>query len=339
MSEAKADFRQLSCPELLWRSGRDSLPMVLDVPQQLRPAEMTAYIARQRDDILSAISQYGAIVIRGASYSDAADLADVGRALALEVRSYPAFTDNYRKPVAPGVVASSSVAAGFPVPPHTEHDTVAALNALSPSIRGLLLGCSFVKTVSHMSTAGLQANFGTLERRAIDETCAAFGVEATWRRRNISFILSGPCLVRHPTTREEALSCFWTAATLHFFFRQYHHLPGASQFMSAVCRTFPCWLVTALLRNAHPYFRHNYRYSFIKHDKVLQLTIEQQLSIERAVWNNTTAFHWEEGDILLIDNIKVAHSRLPYIAPRSIVASVFNYYDALPLALQPTGGR
>jgi len=44
-------------------------------------------------------------------------------------------------------------------------------------------------------------------------------------------------------------------------------------------------------------------------------------ALREVIWHNTTAFRWQRGDLLLIDNLAVSHGRNPYRGPRQIVVA------------------
>ncbi|HLU66969.1 MAG TPA: TauD/TfdA family dioxygenase [Kofleriaceae bacterium] len=54
---------------------------------------------------------------------------------------------------------------------------------------------------------------------------------------------------------------------------------------------------------------------------------EMNDAISRAVWDAAILFAWREGDVLLLDNIRMAHGRLNVAGPRRIAAALGNLYD------------
>lgn len=41
-----------------------------------------------------------------------------------------------------------------------------------------------------------------------------------------------------------------------------------------------------------------------------------------VIWNNLVANPWQTGDVVLIDNFRVAHGRLPYTGPREVIVAM-----------------
>ena len=56
--------------------------------------------------------------------------------------------------------------------------------------------------------------------------------------------------------------------------------------------------------------------------------------IQLAAWNNAIAFKWRAGDMLILDNISYAHSRLNVHKPRKIIAAMADPYDVREYAEQ-----
>jgi hypothetical protein len=44
--------------------------------------------------------------------------------------------------------------------------------------------------------------------------------------------------------------------------------------------------------------------------------------INRVYWRNAIGFTWRAGDILMLDNMLIAHARNPYSGPRKIVVAM-----------------
>lgn len=49
---------------------------------------------------------------------------------------------------------------------------------------------------------------------------------------------------------------------------------------------------------------------------------EELDEVRKVMWDNSIAFRWERGDVLLLDNYLVAHGRNPYEGPRKILVAM-----------------
>lgn len=45
-------------------------------------------------------------------------------------------------------------------------------------------------------------------------------------------------------------------------------------------------------------------------------------TVRRVMWDNAVAFPWQPGDLLVVDNILVAHGRLPFDGPRKVLVAM-----------------
>jgi alpha-ketoglutarate-dependent taurine dioxygenase len=316
---------------------------------------MTTQLGGAKAFISSSMAHHGAVLVRRTGYQTPDQFLELLDALRFQSSSYPYFTDNYRLPRNRGVVNASSTTANLPVPPHTEqafnrfrpgvvafmcirpaerggqtplHDCVAAFSELPETIQNQLLECSFCKVTTGISERGLVSNFNTTDKATINSICERFGVVWSWHGNSLSFTTKGPCVTKHPTTGEIALSAFWTIASLHFFFKHYSSIPGSDPVLGRLCRAMPLRLFDFMARHFHPFFRTDYRFFFEGRGGQTAISLNAQREINRVLWKNTVIFQWLSEDVLLIDNIRMGHSRFPFVPPREVVASVCDYYDA-----------
>ena len=55
-----------------------------------------------------------------------------------------------------------------------------------------------------------------------------------------------------------------------------------------------------------------------------KMTEAEAKELGKAEWKNAAIFQWQQGDILLIDNLQVAHSRLNTTLQRKILTAFGN---------------
>ena len=135
-------------------------------------------------------------------------------------------------------------------------------------------------------------------REERDELCRQAGTEFEWREGNgLRTRQSAPAIVRHPETGE-----------LAFFNQlQLHHVsclePAVRESLTSLMSE------EDLPRNV--YYGDGSRIE----DSVMQ-------QIGGVYRENAVAFPWEPGDVLMLNNMLVAHSRNPYVGPRKIVVAM-----------------
>jgi len=58
---------------------------------------------------------------------------------------------------------------------------------------------------------------------------------------------------------------------------------------------------------------------------------EQMEELDRLYWKTAKAFPWQNGDIIMLDNMLVAHARKPFTGARKIVVAMGEMVDGASL--------
>lgn len=143
-----------------------------------------------------------------------------------------------------------------------------------------------------------QTVFGTEDRASVEEQCRGKGIRAEWKdgnRLRVSTVL--PVVARHP--RSGALSWFNHATFFHV-------------------STLETAMQEILLEE------------FAEHDLPTNTFYGDGSPIEASVLDElreiyrqeTVSFLWEQGDVMLLDNVLTAHGRAPYAGPRKILVGM-----------------
>jgi len=150
--------------------------------------------------------------------------------------------------------------------------------------------------------------FRTGERAAVEDYCRSSGFERQWLPdEGLRISQRAPAVARHPVTGE-----------LVFFNQvQLHH----ASFLEPEVRESLLALVgeDGLPRNVY------YGDGSPVPDDVMR-------EIEKLYWRLAVQFRWQEGDILLVDNMIMAHARNPYSGERKILVAMGDMLDKKALA-------
>jgi alpha-ketoglutarate-dependent taurine dioxygenase len=292
-----------------------------------------SWAARHREALRTAVTEHGAVVVRGLGLRDAAEVGAVFRGLATGLMTErEAFAS--RRTYADGVYSSSkwpqnqpmcmhhelSYALEFPglmlfacleAPTRGGATAVADAPTVLRALPGELVrrfereGWLLVRTYNEEIGASVADAFGTEDRRAVERYCAANAIEfewqpdgglRTWQRRS--------AVVTHPVTGQR---CWFNQVA---FLNEWTIAPEIREYLVDVYG--PDGLpFTTRFGNGDP----------IGEDVVQLLTTLYEESTVREPW--------QAGDLMLVDNIRTAHSREAFEGPRQVLVAMA---DAVRLA-------
>jgi alpha-ketoglutarate-dependent taurine dioxygenase len=159
-------------------------------------------------------------------------------------------------------------------------------------------GLMYIRNFTPGLDVGWQQFFHTEDRGAVEAICKREGTRCEWRTDGgLRLRQPAQAVTRHPRTGE------WT------FFNQ--------------------------VQLHHPYFlpaevRQSLRSLFREDDLPRTVTYGDGTPIEETVlerlavlyWETAVSFPWQAGDLIVLDNMLVAHARKPYVGPRKIVVAM-----------------
>lgn len=192
-------------------------------------------------------------------------------------------------------------------------DARRAYQLLSPELRDRFLHkqLRYIRNYTRGLDVSWQDFFQTGDRTVVEAYCRQAGIEWEWRPNDgLRTVQVRPAIAQHPTTGE------W------LFFNQIllHHLSCLE-----------------------PAVQDSLLSLFGADNLPRQVEYGDGTPIEAAVVDDiqamyqqvTVKFPWQQGDILLLDNMLTAHSRAPFIGPRKIVVAMGELQQASFLAQQP----
>ena len=139
--------------------------------------------------------------------------------------------------------------------------------------------------------------FRTDDPEAVSAYCRNASMDFEWRGDNLRTRQRRAAVSKHPKTNE----------TVFFNQIQLHHISCVDASLREALFSF--FALEELPRNVY------YGDGGSIEDATVQTIID-------TYWQNAVSFLWQKGDILMLDNMLIAHGRLPYVGSRKIVVAM-----------------
>ena len=314
-----------------------SSPMALLPDVELQPgkpamlrAEATAdapgWAGEHREALRAVVAEHGAVVVRGLGLSDAAATAAVFRRLATTLMiEREAFAR--RQVYADGVYSSATWPANQPMCMHHElsyrlevpslllfaclsapttggatavSDSPTVLDGLPKDLTDRFDRDGWLLTRSYNDEIGatLEEAFGTEDRAAVESYCRANQIGFGWQPDGeLRTRQRRSAVVRHPRTGER---CFFNQIA---FLNEWTIDPEVREY-----------LVDMYGADGLPF-----NTGFGTGEPLTEGIVELINAVYEA---NTVREPWQAGDLMLVDNIRTAHSREAYQGPREILVGM-----------------
>ncbi|MGW2618058.1 TauD/TfdA family dioxygenase [Streptomyces sp. NPDC001500] len=301
--------------------GRPAVVTVVDA------SDPAAWAARHHEALYRIVASQGAVLVRGLGLSDAAGAAAVLKVLGNDLMSEreafaPRWTYDDR------IYSSSKWPPNQPMCMHHELSyavefpatmafaclsapTVGGATALADAGRVLQQLPSdlvdrferegWLLTRSYNEDIGVpwEEAFGTTDRSEVERYCAANDISFAWRGRELRTSQRRPAVLRHPADGQR----LWFNQIA--FLNQWTMAPEVREY-----------LVDVYGREGLPF-----NTSFGDGDEVT----EDVVALINKVYDSVTvAEPWRPGDVMLVDNLRMAHSRLPYEGAREVLVAMAN---------------
>ncbi|HJY46118.1 MAG TPA: TauD/TfdA family dioxygenase [Propionibacteriaceae bacterium] len=303
------------------------------------PGEGPSWAAQHKDALRGAVAEHGSVLVRGLGLRDAAEVSAVFRQLSNGLMiEREAFAS--RQVYADGVYSSATWPANQPMCMHHElsytlefpglmlfaclsaptrggatavADSRAVLNALPAELVTRFERDGWMLTRSYNEEIGatVAEAFGTDDRSAVEAYCHANGIGYewqpdgglhTWQRRS--------AVVHHPVTGQR---CWFNQIA---FLNEWTIDPEVREY-----------LVDMYGEDGLPF---NTRFG---NGDPIGADVVQLLN--QIYEDNTVREPWQAGDLMLVDNIRTAHSREAYQGPREILVGMA---DPIRLDILPSNG-
>jgi len=321
-------------------------------------AELAAWIEARRPWIEDRLLRHGAILFRGFCVFDPAGFERVIRGVSPDLkRDY--LGTSPRDALTPCVFSASELPAVYPIPQHCEMsflpepparlffgclvapggpggetplvDFGKVFRDLDARIRDRFVakGVRIIRNYAGPEGGSRfdlwklkrwDEMFGTTDRAAVEARCRANGFEFTWRPGGLLRLEHNqPAARPHPVSGDPV----W------FNHSQVFHLSAApGEYRRIIERRVDFLEVKLLARVASPMVAMKRRFVRTE-DQAMHCTYgdgeeipdRDMEAVRDAIWANMVFFPWRRGDVLAIDNARIAHGRMPYRGPRKIVVA------------------
>ena len=285
-----------------------------------------SWAAEHREALRAVVAEHGSVLVRGLELRDAAETGAVFQRLATGLMTErEAFAS--RQTYADGVYSATKWPANQPMCMHHElsytlefpglllfaclspptaggatavADSPTVLDALPTELvdrferEGWLLTRSYNDEIG----ASFAEAFGTEDRGAVERYCRANAIEFAWQPDGeLRTRQRRSAVVRHPVTGQR---CWFNQIP---FLNEWTIAPEVREY-----------LVDVYGADGLPF---NTRFG--NGDPIGQDVVEL---LNKVYEDNTAREPWQAGDLLLVDNVRTAHSREPFQGPREVLAAM-----------------
>ncbi len=171
---------------------------------------------------------------------------------------------------------------------------------IPPEVREPFLrrGVAYVRNLGGAAGLGWETVFQTTDRRVMEQYCRAAGIEFEWKGENrVRTRQVRRAAARHPRTGE--MVWFNHAVVLH---------------------------VSTLPPSLGGMLRKMFKEEDLPNNTTFgdgsSIPAEALDDVRQAYLAEEVTFPWSEGDVLLVDNMLVAHGRRPFVGPRRVVVGM-----------------
>jgi len=307
----------------------EGVPPVL-IESHLESLELGAWCENNLSVIRELLQKHGGILFRGFNTEGPETLTNFTHAIQLQLMNYMEGATP-RKAVGNNVYTSTEFPPEHTIALHNENSYVMTwpmkicfFCVIAPHDRGETPIADVRKVLDHISTATRarfedkmymlvfnfrkhlslpwQNSFKVSSKEELEAYCVQARIEPEWvsddhlRTRQVR-----PAITRHPVTGE----------TVWFNHMAFWHVSSLEKDLREL-------LVSGYSEEGIPYNTYYGDGSRIDDDVVEE--------VRKAYDAETVKFPWQKGDLLLLDNMLVAHARSPFSGPRKIVVSMGEPY-------------
>jgi alpha-ketoglutarate-dependent taurine dioxygenase len=353
-------LRFLRDDEKTSRNNEKELPLVIEPVKKTSFAHLSLLLSESGAEFNKLLDTYGAILFRGFDIEDGNQFQKVLELLNIQLESVYHFGSAHRVRITDKVFTSSEAPPDTIIAPHNELNMVpwrpsilAFFCQVQPDSYGETPIINTEKLFYNLSTSLqhkiatfpqrfvryvpqhlLELVFEGLSQEEITKLLTEQGFDFNWEEDgSLNFECSYITLFSHPRTSR---LCFCLSIVDCLVSREWYR--NISQRYSFGKRLYYNWLPASLykefqqrLTTAATVVDGSQKrtstldaYFLDGHGQPTTMTEAEAKELGKAEWKNASIFQWKQGDILVIDNLQVAHSRLNTKQKRKILTAFGN---------------
>ena len=334
-------------------SATSSAPASLHLPLVIQPSnsasllDLLGEISSERAWLEKQLLEVGAILIRGYEIHTPEEFQQVAQKFVAETVDYTRGASP-RSKVSGKIYTSTDAPSFVPIPLHCElsytptpprrimffchtparhggetpiADMRGVYQALDEDVRQRLeeRGLRLIQNVPAKKSFGLgktwQEMFGTDDKHEVEKACERMEISCTWRRNDtLQLINYRPAFLTHPETGDQIL-----------FTSFYNFHDSWSDEFRIHNNYWLSWLIgfTELFRarTGTPAIDYPHHCTFADGAEIPRQDI---LHIRNTLRSHAVTFPWQQGDLIVIDNLRVSHGRMPFKGKRKVLVAMGN---------------
>jgi alpha-ketoglutarate-dependent taurine dioxygenase len=313
---------------------KQPLPFIVELPAG---ADVADWLSSNRQPVERHLDEHGALLLRGGAVSNEADFEKFVRAYSPNMLDY-VYRSTPRTEVAKGVYTATEYPPGKTIPLHNENayqrswplrlhfcclqpaeggggetplaDVTAVTERIDPSVRQKFLekGVMYIRNYRKDIDLRWQTVFQTESKEEVEEYCSKQGIECEWKADdNLTTRQVCQAFATHPRTG--AVVWFNQAHLFHTSSLDERTRAAMSKMFDE--RDFP---------------RHS---TFGDGTPIEAADLEH---VRTAFEKSLVTFKWRARDVLVVDNMMVAHGRAPYRGKRRVLVAMTDLVSPAPEA-------
>lgn len=348
--------RLLEPQELSRPTKETNFPIVIEGTKDVSFDFLHNFAKKHKDALKDLLVKHGAILFRGFEVINSEHFQIIMSALTENLASSydgPAI----RRTVSSNVFTTTEIADNAMTPPHTEiayaykrpgilafycniepliygetplFNCASVYNALSKEGKEILdRGVKYIRKhpkkypkffeligAGRIGTSWTQ-RYGTENKQEVEKAVEASGFEFEWGKHDELKIISyPPAVITHPITNKKNVNIFY----LHYY--------NAFKSIQLFKNRYSFWVRFKLILSTIIMALSGKGVSLTKlythNEKPFPRFLVKEL--HNLFWEHSVIFRWKKNDVLVIDNIALAHGRMNVSGPRKILAALGNEY-------------